>query len=88
MVPVLVTRSQFLDTTRRAVPAVAHGGLIGNARTFAAHEEPNLVVLSPIAGPDGRPRRLGSDNRTVRPVRDPWPASGNHGPRRNHSAGV
>lgn len=36
---------QFLDTTRRAVPSVAHGGLIGDASAIAAGEKPNVVMF-------------------------------------------
>src|SRR5438874_5939191 len=35
--------AQFLNTTRRAVPPVAHGGLIGDASTFAAPEKPDAI---------------------------------------------
>jgi hypothetical protein len=41
--------TQFLDTTRRAVPPVAHGRLIGDTRTFAAGKKPNLVIASVVA---------------------------------------
>jgi hypothetical protein len=39
--------AQLLDTTRRAVPTVAHCGLIGNASAFAATEKPDAVVRPP-----------------------------------------
>jgi hypothetical protein len=40
----LEPRSQFFYTTRRAVPSVAHGGLIGDASAFAATEKPDAVI--------------------------------------------
>ena len=40
--------AQFLHTTGRAVPAMAHGGLIGDASTFAAAEKPCTVLLTSI----------------------------------------
>src|SRR4029450_11367184 len=39
--------AQFLDSTRRAVPSVAHGGLVGDASAFAATEKPNVVIGIP-----------------------------------------
>jgi hypothetical protein len=39
--------AQFLDTPRRAVPAMAHSGLIGDASAFAASEKPNAVIGVP-----------------------------------------
>jgi hypothetical protein len=35
--------AELLDTTRRAVPSVAHCGLIGDRRTFVAREKPDPV---------------------------------------------
>jgi hypothetical protein len=39
--------AQLLDTTRRAVPMVAHCGLIGDACAFAATEKPDAVARPP-----------------------------------------
>jgi hypothetical protein len=39
--------AQLFETTRRAVPPVAHGGLIGDAGTFAAPEKPDAVMVIP-----------------------------------------
>jgi hypothetical protein len=39
--------TQLLDTTRRAVPSVAHCRLIGDASAFAATEKPDAVVRPP-----------------------------------------
>jgi hypothetical protein len=39
--------AQFLHATGRAVPPVAHSGLIGDASTFAAPEKPDAVVVIP-----------------------------------------
>jgi hypothetical protein len=39
--------TQLLDMTRRAVPPVAHGGLIGDASTFAAPEKPDAIGRVP-----------------------------------------
>jgi hypothetical protein len=39
------SRAQLLYSTRRAVPAVAHGGLIGDASAFAASEKPDVVMV-------------------------------------------
>jgi len=36
--------AQLLDTTRRTVPPMAHGGLIGDANAFAAAEKPSAGV--------------------------------------------
>jgi hypothetical protein len=46
--PPVEPSAQFLDTTRRAIPSVAHGRLIGDASAFAAPEEPNLVMMTSI----------------------------------------
>jgi len=43
----LESNAQFLDTTRRAVPPVAHSGLIGDASAFAATEKPDAVIGIP-----------------------------------------
>ena len=43
--PPLEPSAQLLDTARRAVPPVAHGGLIGDACTVAAGEKPDVVVI-------------------------------------------
>jgi hypothetical protein len=37
-------KAQFLDTTRRAVPSMAHGGLISSAGAFAAAEKRDAVI--------------------------------------------
>jgi hypothetical protein len=42
--------AQFLHTTGRAVPPMAHGGLIGDASTFAAAEEPESLSSPPAPG--------------------------------------
>ena len=42
--PPVEPSAQFLDTTRRAVPPVAHSGLIGDASAFAASEKPDVVI--------------------------------------------
>jgi hypothetical protein len=39
--------AQLFDTTRRAIPPVAHGRLIGDARAFAAPEKPDAVMVIP-----------------------------------------
>src|SRR5262249_4138455 len=41
----LESGAQFFDTTRRAIPTVAHGGLISNPSAFAAREKPDAVIL-------------------------------------------
>jgi hypothetical protein len=43
----LEASAQLLDTTRRAVPPMAHGGLIGDANAFAATEKPSAGVPIP-----------------------------------------
>jgi len=37
----LESGAQFFDATRRAIPTMTHGGLIGYAGAFAAHEKPD-----------------------------------------------
>ena len=55
--------AQLLDTTRRAVPAMTHSGLIGNASAFATSKKPDPVVRVPStigAGASGPSRAGGS----------------------------
>ena len=36
--------AQFFDATRRAIPTMTHGELIGDASATAANEEPDMVI--------------------------------------------
>jgi len=67
--------AQFLDKAGRAVPPVAHGGLIGDAGACAAAEKPDAVVLTGIPCIEDARRAVAfaAQEHQVSPAKMPFP---------------
>jgi len=59
--------AQFFDATRRAIPTMTHGGLIGYAGAFAAHEKPDAVRKVPSIKNTGRAITFAAQEHEVAP---------------------